>query len=282
MEGIIDDNNLKRNYEILCDILEKDLKVDLNIDYPKLIKDEILFEINDSDELKFICSIKQIKYEIDGTGMIREKIQLNTGKISFEKGIQLLTLSCELKNNFEYNNTFKSPIIYKNFADTEIPPNKVILCEIKSGFDIDGIKKQFVERIEAIKEFMFNKEEKPLYYIGIVNCDSNNISKLEKYSNYDFNLDDYNIMIVATIDYNFFGMDLSYEIDSGYLLFKKFDNLEKRMDNLEKKFSNLESKIDTNFQNLIAEIKALHPEHHFNKFNPPEKGKNIEERKDSK
>ena len=54
LEAIIDDNNLKRNYEILCDILEKDLKVDLNIDYPKLIKDEILFEINDSDELKFI------------------------------------------------------------------------------------------------------------------------------------------------------------------------------------------------------------------------------------
>ena len=199
-----------------------------------------------------------------------------------KKKMKILTLSCELKNNFEYNNTFKSPIIYKNFADTEIPPNKVILCEIKSGFDIDGINKQFVERIEAIKDFMFNKEEKPLYYIGIVNCDSNNISKLEKYSNYDLNRDDYNIMIVATIDYNFFGMDLSYEIDSGYLLFKKFDNLEKRMDNLEKKFSNLESKIDTNFQNLIAEIKALHPEHHFNKFNPPEKGKNIEERKDSK
>ena len=199
-----------------------------------------------------------------------------------KKKMKILTLSCELKNNFEYNNTFKSPIIYKNFTDTEIPHNKVILCEIKSGFDIDGINKQFVERIEAIKDFMFNKEEKPLYYIGIVNCDSNNFSKLEKYSDYDLNLDDYNIMIVATIDYNFFGMDLSYEIDSGYLLFKKFDNLEKRMDNLENrmasmetKFDNLESKIDTHFQNLIAEIKALHPEHHFNKFKPPEESKNI-------
>jgi len=53
------------------------------------------------------------------------------------------------------------------------------------------------------------------------------------------------------------------------------DNLENRMASMETKFDNLESKIDTHFQNLIAEIKALHPEHHFNKFKPPEEGKNI-------
>ena len=67
---------------------------------------------------------------------------------------------------------------------------------------------------------------------------------MEKYSDYDLNLDGYNIMIVANIVYNFFGMNLSYEIDNGYLLFKKFDNLEKRMDNLENRMASMETKFD--------------------------------------
>ena len=56
LEGIIDDNNIKRNYEILCDILEKYLDVDMNLEYPKPIKEELSFEINNSKfhQLKFI------------------------------------------------------------------------------------------------------------------------------------------------------------------------------------------------------------------------------------
>ena len=94
-------------------------------------------------------------------------------------------------------------MLFKNFDEEVIPANKVLLFEFKSGFDIEGLHKQFKERIEAVNNFIFNKDEKPLYYIGIVNLNSKNIDKLENYSNYNFNDIKDNMIIVATIDYNF-------------------------------------------------------------------------------
>ena len=190
-----------------------------------------------------------------------------------------------MKEGISYNNTFKSPILFKNFDEEVIPANKVLLFEFKSGFDIEGLHKQFKERIEAVNNFIFNKDEKPLYYIGIVNLNSKNIDKLENYSNYNFNDIKDNMIIIATIDYNFFNIDLSYEINEGYLLIKKIDNLENQisdlkntMNNLEKKFddkiASFEEKMDKNFDNLLKEIKALHPEHRF-KITTSEKNKNI-------
>ena len=300
LEKINYNNDIKKYYETLCDILEKDLNINLNLSYRKSLKGTLSFIIKESDEIKHICSIKTIKYEIDGSGLIREKIKLQNGIITFKDGINAINFSIKMKEGISYNNTFKSPILFKNFDEEVIPANKVLLFEFKSGFDIEGLHKQFKERIEAVNNFIFNKDEKPLYYIGIVNLNSKNIDKLENYSNYNFNDIKDNMIIVATIDYNFFNIDLSYEINEGYLLIKKIDNLENQisdlkntMNNLEKKFddkisdlnnkiASFEEKMDKKFDNLLTEIKALHPEHRFNKIATSEKNKNINNSEEKK
>ena len=292
LEKINYNNDIKKYYETLCDILEKDLNINLNLSYRKSLKGTLSFIIKESDKIKHICSIKTIKYEIDGSGLIREKIKLQNGIITFKDGINAINFAIKMKEGISYNNTFKSPILFKNFDEEVIPANKVLLFEFKSGFDIEGLHKQFKERIEAVNNFIFNKDEKPLYYIGIVNLNSKNIDKLENYSNYNFNDIKDNMIIVATIDYNFFGVDLSYEINEGYLLIKKIDNLENQisdlkntMNNLEKKFddkiASFEEKMDKNFDNLLKEIKALHPEHRF-KITTSEKNKNINNSEEKK
>ena len=292
LEKINYNNDIKKYYETLCDILEKDLNINLNLSYRKSLKGTLSFIIKESDEIKHICSIKTIKYEIDGSGLIREKIKLQNGIITFKDGINAINFAIKMKEGISYNNTFKSPILFKNFDEEVIPANKVLLFEFKSGFDIEGLHKQFKERIEAVNNFIFNKDEKPLYYIGIVNLNSKNIDKLENYSNYNFNDIKDNMIIVATIDYNFFNIDLSYEINEGYLLIKKIENLENQisdlkntMNNLEKKFddkiASFEEKMDKNFDNLLKEIKALHPEHRF-KITTSEKNKNINNSEEKK
>ena len=299
LEKINYNNDIKKYYETLCDILEKDLNINLNLSYQKSLKGTLSFIIKESDEIRHICSIKTIKYEIDGSGLIREKIKLQKGIITFKDGINAINFAIKMKEGISYNNTFKSPILFKNFDEEVIPANKVLLFEFKSGFDIEGLHKQFKERIEAVNNFIFNKDEKPLYYIGIVNLNSKNIDKLENYSNYNFNDIKDNMIIVATIDYNFFNIDLSYEINEGYLLIKKIDNLENQisdlkntMNNLEKKFddkisdlnnkiASFEEKMDKKFDNLLTEIKALHPEHRF-KITTSEKNKNINNSEEKK
>ena len=280
LEKINKNNNLREDYEILCDVLGNDLGVNLDLKYPKAFKGTLIFEIKDNKFLQqeYICTIKNVKYQIDETGMIREKIILDKGKISFKDGIDFLKDFTKYKDKFVLNNTFKCPILFKNFEEVEIPPEKVIMCEIKSGFDIDEVKRQLIERIEAIKYFIFNKDENPLYYIGIVNLDSNNVDKLTKYSEYNFEMSE-NILIVAAVDFKYFGIDLSYEANTGYLLYKKIDNLENEMKD---RFSTLENKIDANFANLIKEMKNLHPNQKFIYIDNPEKNKNVrhEEKKD--
>ena len=149
----------------MCDILSNYLNVKLEQQYPKVIAKPLAFEIKNDrypDE-KLTCQIKLIKYQIDSTGMIREDLQVGKGKIEFEKGINSISSYVEFKDLITFNNSFKCPILYKNFEEEILPANKVILCEIKSGFDIKEIKKQLDERIDAIKYFIFNKEEAPLY-----------------------------------------------------------------------------------------------------------------------
>ena len=281
LEKINYNNDIKKYYETLCDILEKDLNINLNLSYQKSLKGTLSFIIKESDEIKHICSIKTIKYEIDGCGLIREKIKLQNGIITFKDGINAINFAIKMKEGISYNNTFKSPILFKNFDEEVIPANKVLLFEFKSGFDIEGLHKQFKERIEAVNNFIFNKDEKPLYYIGIVNLNSKNIDKLENYSNYNFNDIKDNMIIVATIDYNFFNIDLSYEINEGYLLIKKIDNLENQISDLKNKIASFEEKMDKKFDNLLTEIKALHPEHRF-KITTSEKNKNINNSEEKK
>ena len=289
----ITNNNCKEDYEILCDILSNYLNVKLEQQYPKVIAKPLAFEIKNDrfpDE-KLTCQIKLIKYQIDSTGMIREDLQVGKGKIEFEKGINSIFSYVEFKDQIIFNNSFKCPILYKNFEEEILPANKVILCEIKSGFDIKEIKKQLDERIDAIKYFKFNKEEAPLYYIGIVNFYSENKDKLSEYQNYKFSFENNeNILIVAVVDYVYFGIDLSHEVNYGYLLFKaignlnkkvenlneKVDNLNEKFDDLNEKVENLEKKMDYNFNNLINELRKTFPNRIITYITDVETKKNVD------
>lgn len=268
----IKENNLKEDYEILCDVLLRDLAIDLTIKNPKTFKDTLIFEIKDDKFLpkKYTCRIKQIKYQIDETGMIREKLTFAEGKTTFKEGIEFIMNYLKYKDKISINNTFKCPILFKNFEEKEIPPNKVIMCEIKSGFDVEELKRQLIERIEAMKYFIFNNGENPLYFIGIVNLDSNNVNKLTKYLDYNFEMKE-NILIATAVDFKYFDMDLSYEVDSGYLLFKRIGNIESKIDDLACTLCS----INTKFENLTNEIKLIHPLHKFSYITQTEKNQNI-------
>ena len=157
-----------------------------------------------------------------------------------------------------------------------MPANKVILCEIKSGFNIEEIQKQLNERIDAIKYFKFNKEENPLYYIGIVNFYSKNKDKLSEYEKQEFSFENNEkILIVAVVDYVYFGIDLSHEVNDGYLLYKAILNLNKKVENVDKKVDNLEKKTDDNFNNLISELQGIFPNRKFTYITKSEMNKNA-------
>ena len=85
-----------------------------------------------------------------------------------------------------------------------------------------------------------------------------------------------NVLIIATIDSKYFGLDLSCEVDQGYLLFKKIDNLENM-------FKDLSTKMDNYFSNLLEDLSNLHPNYKFNKNIIKEKKKiSQEKRKEEK
>ena len=70
-----------------------------------------------------------------------------------------------------------------------------MICEIKSGFDIDNLRQQIKDRITLIRDCMFVAGEKPEYFIGIVNLLSENVNKLDKFVNNCFEFNE-NILIV--------------------------------------------------------------------------------------
>ena len=68
------------------------------------------------------CEIKNAKLEIDCTGIIRENLEVQDNKVTFDEGIKSLkNYLFKKKENSEYKddqlfkNTFKAPIIYKSF-----------------------------------------------------------------------------------------------------------------------------------------------------------------------
>ena len=107
-----------------------------------------------------------IELEIDGIGMIREKLNVKKGQINLEEGICSINEYVKLKkeNNIKsedyINNSFKCPILYKNFDDDIIPENNTILIEIKSGIDISGLEEQIIKRIDLINDCLFKQGEK--------------------------------------------------------------------------------------------------------------------------
>ena len=182
-----------------------------------------------------MVEIKTIEVEVDGVGMIREQLNVKKGKISLKEGINSVVEYANLKNEKNakakefINNSFKCPIIYKNFDEDIIPENKTILIEIKSGFDILSVKAQINSRINIINDCLFKQGEKPTFYIGLINLDSNKIKDLIEYNkDVDFNIGE-KALIISCIDYDYCEIDLSYEVNNDYLLYKELKNLETKI-----------------------------------------------------
>ena len=226
----IKDSNLNERYELLIDILKNYLKEELQSNSPKNINKIIKINFDDIEN----CEIKFCRFELDCTGIIQEPLNLQKGKINFKDGISALMTFIKNKrdknfiDNTKIDNTFKAPIIFKNFEEESIPPKESIICEIKSGFDIKTLKSQLKERINIVNDCLFDNY-KPSYYIGIVNIDDIFVDKLNDILDIldtDFIFKE-KIIILATINYLYCGIDASYEVHTDYILYKKLNNMYK-------------------------------------------------------
>ena len=277
LEKINEKSRLTEKYDILFDIFTNDLGYEFKNETPKQIGKEYTVNIDHEDfEEVYKCTIKKINLEIDGSGKISEEIMLAKGNTSFEVGINSLInylnkkKSDPEKANYYINNDFKSPIIFKNFDEDFIPQNKVIYCEIKSGFAIDDVIKQMEERINIIRDCLFNEEEKPLYYIAIVNLSSENLELIKSYKNRKIDTKE-KVLFIVTIDYKYCGLDISHEVHGDYLLYKKMNSIEKtgvdtniKVTNMEKEFKilirALGNHIPTINQSLLEEKSKIEEE----------------------
>ena len=238
IKGLNENVTPKETYEDIIDILDNDLNQNILVDNPKSFNGKAEFEFK-IDEISYTFEIKLVKYEVDEAGSIKEIIQLEEGTIDFEKGINSLyhyvttDKAKYSESNYTKNNTFKCPIIFKNFKEKEIKSNRAIICEIKGGFDIPLVKKQLTERIELLQNCFFNDDEKPEYYIGIVNLLSKNVEKISAFSKSKFKVKE-KILIIATVDYIYMGINVSSEINTGYLLHKEMQNINKKLDKFDK------------------------------------------------
>ena len=288
LEKINEKSRLTEKYDILFDIFTNDLGYEFKNETLKQIGKEYTVNIDHEDfEEVYKCTIKKINLEIDGSGKISEKIILAKGNTSFEVGINSLInylnkkKSDPEKANYYINNDFKSPIIFKNFKENYIPQNKVILCEIKSWLAIDDVIKHMEERINIIRDCLFNEEEKPLYYIAIVNLSSESVELIKSYKDRKINTKE-KVLFIVTIDYKYCGFDISHEVHGDYLIYKKMNSIEKtgvdtniKVTNMEKEFKilirALGHHIPTIKQSLLEEKSKIEEEekkaNNSNKFN---------------
>lgn len=231
----------------------------MDIQTPKTFGQDLNFQVS-IDDNKYNINIKSYELEVDFTGRIREKLHLKKGKVSFDQGIndliEYITLENE-KSGEEHTlveNSFKCPIIFKNFDEADIPENKTIITEIKSGFDIASVKKQLDERITIIKNCLFNAEERPTFFIGVIYLDSKNVSKLKNLLNKEEFAMEENALIISIVDFHYCGIDASYAVNNDYILYKKLEETRNEMNN---GFTNLNKKIDTKFNVLDGKINKL-------------------------
>ena len=295
IKNIKEQNSVLVNYEILVNILNNNFKLRQKQDKLKPNKktEKLIFNFSLNS---FGCSIEinKIEMEIDGVGMIREKLNVKKGEINLEGGINSITEYVKLKKekNKKYeeyiNNSFKCPILYKNFEDDIIPENNTLLIEIKSGIDLSGLESQIKTRIDLINDCLFKPGEKPSFYIGLINLNSNNVEGLSKFKNTKLTFKE-KTLIISCIDYEYCGNDLSYEINNDYFLYKEMKNLETKIDktkeDLEKKIDEtkeyLETKINSKFDSLITALQPHIPGISKN-YQDILKSKIKEEKKDSK
>ena len=305
VNNIKDQNSVLVNYEILVNILNNNFKLKQKQDKinPNKKTEDLIFDFPLND---FHCSIEinKIEIEIDGVGMIREKLNVKKGEISLIEGINSINEYVKLKkeNNKKYEeyiyNSFKCPILYKNFENDTIPENNTLLMEIKSGIDLSGLESQIKIRIDLIKECLFKPGEKPSFFIGLINLDSNNVEGLTQFMNMNLTFKE-KTLIICCIDYEYCGTDLSYEINNDYLLYKEMKKLETKIDKykedletkmdknkedletkIDKTKGDLEAKINLKFDSLIMALQQHIPGIMIN-YQEVLKNKNKEEKKDS-
>ena len=282
---------LSKKYEILFDIFKNEIKYSLGHKTPKKItkcfeicleeknensanknekidKEMEKEEENLNEKTKYIIEIESIfDPQIDEFGILKEKIKLCKGEISFEDGIKhLISYIKDQKDKKEGNkneinfisNDFKCPIIYKNFQDEIIKQGDSILFEIKSGFALKDVIEQLEKRIKIINNCIFvNYEKRPVFYIGLVNILSDNIDKEIPNIMKNFNLKA-NLLLVVSVDYKYCDIDVSSEIHGEYLLYKKLNSLEQKMNS---NFIDLGKKIDNEINqkldNLQFQVQSL-------------------------
>ena len=275
---------LSKKYEILFDIFKNEIKYSLGHKTPKKItkcfeicleeKDENSEKKNEKfdkemkkeeenfvEKKKYIIEIESIfDPQIDEFGILKEKIKLCKGEISFEDGIKHLKSYIKdqkdkndgNKNEINFiSNDFKCPIIYKNFQDEIIKQGDSILFEIKSGFALKDVVEQLEKRIKIINNCIFvNYEKRPVFYIGLVNILSDNIDKEIPNIMENFHLKA-NLLLVVSVDYKYCDIDVSSEIHGEYLLYKKINSLEQKMNS---NFIDLGKKIDNDKDEIKNEI----------------------------
>ena len=279
---------LSKKYEILFDIFKNEIKYSLGHKTPKKItkcfeicleeknensanknekidKEMEKEEENLNEKTKYIIEIEStFDPQIDEFGILKEKIKLCKGEISFEDGIKHLKSYIKDKNDGNKNeinfisNDFKCPIIYKNFQDEIIKQGDSILFEIKSGFALKDVIEQLEKRIKIINNCIFvNYEKRPVFYIGLVNILSDNIDKEIPNIMKNFNLKA-NLLLVVSVDYKYCDIDVSSEIHGEYLLYKKINSLEQKMNS---NFIDLGKKIDNEINqkldNLQFQVQSL-------------------------
>ena len=276
--------DLSKKYEILFDIFKNEIKYSLGHKTPKKItkcfeicleeKDENSEKKNEKfdkemkkeeenfvEKKKYIIEIEStFDPQIDEFGILKEKIKLCKGEISFEDGIKhLKSYIKDQKDKKEGNkneinfisNDFNCPIIYKNFKDEIIKQGDSILFEIKSGFALKDVVEQLEKRIIIINNCIFaNYNKRPVFYIGLVNILSDNIDKEIPNIMKDFNLKA-NLLLIVSVDYKYCGIDVSSEIHGEYLLYKKINSLEQKMNS---NFIDLGKKIDNDKDEIKNEI----------------------------
>ena len=279
-------NNINKIYEELIFIVQNDLNESLRDKKPKNFNGAYKYEIEYEEsqygtkekqegidlqknvqeklyhKFKFEFSFILYEYQIDDTGIIRKKVELNCEKISLENGIKRICQYINAKDKKQkkldiLNNTFKCPIIYKNFEENNIPANTAIIYEIKSGFDIDQLLTQIENRIKLIRDCMFWDGEEPKYFIGIVNLLSENVNKINKSIKDNINCKE-NILIIGSVDYNYWGIDVSSEFHNDNMLYQKIIDVNEKIDKLNEKMDLKNRKVEQNNELLFNIIRILH------------------------
>ena len=83
--------------------------------------------------------------------------------------------------------------------------------------------------------------------------DSKNVNKLEELLENKFLLKD-NVLIISVIDFLYCGIDLSYEINNDYILYKKLEETKSEMNN---KFTEMNNKFTEKFAEINNKIDGL-------------------------